>query len=304
MNAAVATSGMAIFFTLSGFLIANLLIQDDRPVPFLIHRLFRILPLAWVAMGLLALANRVDAWTVAANFFFFANLRPAHLMHGGEPLWSLCVEVQFYAGIALIVALWGRRGLNIVPFAALTVTAWRIIETVPISIVTWERIDEILAGSTLALFMSWLSRRQRPLRIPNWTPVVLVALLLTSAHPSVPALPYLRPYFAAAAVGTSMLGAPGWIARILGSRPARYIAEISYALYVFHGMLAETWLGAIHESKVQRLLRLPLLLVATFALAHLSTFFYERRWISLGKRLAAREMRSGGRIHSDEKAAI
>ena len=278
--------------------------RDDRPVPFLIHRLFRILPLAWLAMALLALANRAEPWTIAANFLFFANLPPAHLMHGGEPLWSLCVEVQFYAGIALIVALWGRRGLNIVPFAALAVTAWRIGETVPISIVTWERIDEILAGSTLALFMSWLSRRERPLRPPAWATVVLVALLVTSAHPSLPAMPYFRPYFAAAAVGTSMLALPRWMASILRSRLARYIAEISYALYVFHGMLAETWLGAIHESKVQRYLRLPLLLAVTFALAHLSTFFYERRWISLGKRLAARGARSGGRIHSDETAAI
>jgi len=288
LNAAVAASGMAIFFTLSGFLIANLLIRDPDPVPFVIHRLFRILPLAWLAMGILAIANQADAWTVAANFLFFANLPPAHLMRGGEPLWSLCVEVQFYAGIALVVTLFGKRGLRIIPAAALAITTLRIAENAPISIITWERVDEILAGSLLALLAWRRGNRARPWCPPRVLTLVFSALLLLSAHPLVSGLPFLRPYFAAAAVGCSLWAAPGWMQKAWCSRPARYVAEISYALYVFHGMLSATWLGGEGASKFQRHLRLPLLVAVTFLCAHVSTRFYERRWIDLGRRLAAR----------------
>ena len=58
LNGAVAASGMALFFTLSGFLITQLLLRDDRVGPFLIRRLFRILPLAWMAMGALDTPRR------------------------------------------------------------------------------------------------------------------------------------------------------------------------------------------------------------------------------------------------------
>lgn len=293
-NAAVAASGMAIFFTLSGFLIVNLLIRDADPVPFVIHRLCRILPLAWLAMGALAIANRADFWTVAANFLFFANLPPAHLMRGGEPLWSLCVEVQFYAAIALVVTLFGKRGLWIIPAAALAITILRVVENAPISIITWERVDEILAGSCLALLAWWRGNRARPWCPPRILTLVFGALLLMSAHPLVPGLPYLRPYFAAAAVGCSLWAAPGWMQKVLSSRPARYVAEISYALYVFHGMFSATWLGGDGASKFQRHLRLPLLVAATFICAHVSTRFYERRWIDFGRRLDSRRARPDG----------
>ena len=52
-------------------------------------------------------------------------------------------------------------------------------------------------------------------------------------------------------------------------------------------MFTATWLGGEDATKLQRYARRPLLIAATVLLAHLSTFYYERRWIALGKRLAA-----------------
>ncbi|MFD1786662.1 acyltransferase family protein [Sphingomonas floccifaciens] len=288
LNGAVAASGMAIFFTLSGYLITSLLLRDSRPLPFLIRRLLRILPLAWAAMIVLAVANRADSATIAANLLFYANLPPAHLMSGGEPLWSLCIEVQFYLSIAAIVTVFGRRGLYLLPLLALAITGYRITAGVPISIITWERVDEILAGAILALVFA---RRQAGWSLPRaltWAPIALAALLLASAHPAFGPLAYLRPYIAAAAVGTSMLGTPAWFRALLCLRPMRYIAEISYALYVIHGILSATWLGGHDASKADRYLRRPLLMLATAALAHLSTFHFERHFIELGKRLTRR----------------
>jgi peptidoglycan/LPS O-acetylase OafA/YrhL len=75
---------------------------------------------------------------------------------------------------------------------------------------------------------------------------------------------------------------------ILESRPAAYIARTSYAVYVIHGMLGATWLGGEQATKVVRYALRPVLVVATFALAHVSTFYFENRWIALGKRLTVR----------------
>lgn len=46
MNAAVATTGMVIFFNLSGFLITNILLHNQNILTFLTRRFIRIVPLA------------------------------------------------------------------------------------------------------------------------------------------------------------------------------------------------------------------------------------------------------------------
>lgn len=286
LNGVATGSGMALFFTLSGFLITRLLLRDPHAGPFLIRRLFRIVPLAWLAMAILAIAAGVGLDTALTNFLFFSNLPPARLMVGGEPLWSLCVEVQFYLGVALLVALLGRKGLLVLPLLALAVTGARIAAEQSYSIVTWHRVDEILAGATLALVLNAWSVRGVRLTPPRWATVALLFVLFASAHSEAGALAYLRPYFAAMAVGCSLLAAPGWMTWLWTSRAARYVAETSYALYVVHGMLTVTWLGGLDADKLEKYARRPLLIAATFLLAHLSTFYYERRWMALGKRLA------------------
>lgn len=288
LNAAFAAAGMAIFFTLSGFLITRLLLVDTRVPQFLIRRLFRILPLAWTAMVILALTSRADAATVLANLAFYSNIPPARLMQGGEHLWSLCVEVQFYLFAAIIVLAGGRRALFMLPVLMVAVTVLRIFQNAPISIITWQRVDEILAGTTIALLYQhgWLQKLGG--RLPTIIPVLLLFLLLLTAHPAGGFLMYVRPYAAAAAaaVGLSIVSAPATMRALFVSKPAVYIAAVSYALYVFHGMLSASWLGS--GQTLVKYAKRPFLIALTFVLAHLSTFYFEARMIRLGKSLAKR----------------
>ena len=114
-----ADIGVEVFFILSGFLITRFLLDRPEPVPFLIRRLLRILPLAWLAMLVLYFSRSSNSLDVlAANLGFYANLPPARFFPGGEHLWSLCVEMHFYVGVALLVALLGRRGLLLLPVIA------------------------------------------------------------------------------------------------------------------------------------------------------------------------------------------
>ncbi len=77
-----------------------------------------------------------------------------------------------------------------------------------------------------------------------------------------------------------------WSGKNAKSRILGYIATISFALYVIHGSLRHTWLGT--GDTLEKYAKRPILLGLTFALAHISTFSMESRFIKLSKNLAAR----------------
>jgi peptidoglycan/LPS O-acetylase OafA/YrhL len=61
-----------------------------------------------------------------------------------------------------------------------------------------------------------------------------------------------------------------------------FLAGISYALYVIHPILSESWLGS--GDVVEKYAKRPLLFAVLFALAYVSTYCYERPLIELGKK--------------------
>lgn len=169
-------------------------------------------------------------------------------------------------------------------------TGIRVGTDTNIAIATHLRIDEILAGATLALLMSgrlgvssqWLGR------ISPW---LAVAVLILICNPHVGPLQYLRPYAGALAVATTLARPEHPFARRLDNRVLKYLAMVSYAMYVIHGPLRTGWFAG--EGLVDRyLLKRPMTFVLTFALAHLSTFHWEARWIALGRRLTRRRSRT------------
>ncbi len=288
LNVAAGVFGMAIFFTLSGFLITSFLLHRANVGDFLIRRLCRILPLAWLALAIgLAMAHATGR-QVLANFLFVANFPPFYLTQVTAHFWSLCVEVQFYAAIALVSGLWGKRGLLVaVPAGCLAITALRVHAHEYQSIVTYYRADEILSGAILALLHAGeLGERARGF-LARCHPLILAPLFVLSTHPAFGWTDYLRSYLAAAMVGGTLgMSESNPFARVLSCRPLAYIAEISYALYVWHPLVADTWLGS--GAKLVKYLKRPLLFAAVWAVAHASTFWYEQRWIAWGRRLSMR----------------
>lgn len=283
LNEAIPSTGMVLFFILSGFLITRSLASGADLRVFVIRRLARIVPLSWAVMLVLLIADRSEPAAWSANLLFYANLPPQHLLVGGTHLWSLCVEMQFYAGIALFVAVAGASALRLLPLLCFAVTGLRIVEHYYIGIVTWYRVDEILAGGILALVSMGLLG-ELPRRALVWlNPLWLMPLLIASAHPETGAWQYLRPYLAALTIGSSMYGAPRALTVLFENRVAGYIAQSSYALYIFHGALRDTWLGS--GDTFFRYLKRPLLLVVTFFLSHLSTFKFELPLVEYAKRM-------------------
>ena len=127
----IATIGLVLFFTLSGFLLYRpfaAAILDGAPLPslgaYLRNRALRILPAYWcvllVAFLLSALAQPGhqnvaggfdSVHTAALNVLLLQGYTPHTNLTGIPPAWSLSVEVVFYLLLALMVvgvALAGR----------------------------------------------------------------------------------------------------------------------------------------------------------------------------------------------------
>ena len=207
-----------------------------------------------------------------------------HLTDIASHFWSLCVEMQFYVGIALVVALLGRRGLYLLPVICIAVTLHRVTMGAYVNIVTWRRVDEILAGGVLALIYAGKFGDRPQQLVAGLNAYVMLALLAVASYPESGFANYFRPYIAAAVVGTTLYNPPPRLLAVLHSRALNYVATISFALYVIHHLFMFTWL--LEGERWVRYLKRPLLFLLTFALAHASTFYFEHWWIAQGKRLA------------------
>jgi peptidoglycan/LPS O-acetylase OafA/YrhL len=280
LNATCATAGMAIFFILSGFLITNILIKDADIINFLIRRFLRILPLAWLVLMISLISISADISSYLPNFLFYANFPPYYLVKPTEHFWSLCVEMQFYVLIAFIALFFKKYLTSILPLLCVLVTANRWVQGVGISIDSFYRIDEILAGCFLAIL--YLKKSRMAVLIGKASFVWLFPLLIISSHPSAGIINYFRPHIAMALIGSSIEISrrnEQWL-----QHPVLfYVASISYALYIFHGTLTSTWLGN-GDLIIKYAKRIPLILI-TFGLSHISTFYFERRWITLSHRI-------------------
>ena len=290
LNGTVAAAGMAIFFILSGFLITSLLLRNQNIQHFLIRRFLRIVPLAWLAIIVSLLAFSANQQLYLPHLLFYVNLTPELLTNYTAHLWSLCVEMQFYVAIALLVALFKQKAFWLLPVFALCVTLNRYANGIEMTITTYHRVDEILAGTILALINH--STYDHAKRLIAKLPVLIMfGFLLISTHPNSGLFNYLRPYIAMLMIGSTLFASQyqsldKWVTPLLNSRILFYLASISYALYVIHGILTNTWLG--EGERLEKYLKRPLLLTITFVLAHLSTFYYEKYWINLGKKLTSK----------------
>jgi len=285
LNETTATTGMAIFFTLSGFLITKTLLDNPNIYTFAIRRILRIVPLAWAAMIILLIANGSSLNTWVSNLLFYSNNINTLISNGGGHLWSLCVEMQIYLFLAAILGIVPRIGIVLIPIACTIVTLLRIKYHVYIDMVTWYRCDEILSGSIIAMIYT---RRygEIPQRLLAWLhPSWIFPLLFICAHPSAGFFQYARPYFAALAVGATLYNSPIIFIKLSRNQLTKYLAKTSYALYIVHGVLTATWLNT--GTTFIKYSKRPLLFISIFVISHLSTYKFESYFINYAKRITS-----------------
>jgi peptidoglycan/LPS O-acetylase OafA/YrhL len=281
LNETAGAMGMSLFFALSGFLITSGLTRNSDVNEFLTRRLTRILPLAYAYTAIVFLGFTFNPEALIWTNLFMINYFTQYIVPGlTEHLWSLCVEMHFYIAIALVVLSSGKRGLWLVWPACLTITLLRVRAGAYISIETHLRVDEILVGACVATVLPRLSN----LKVFPELIVVVVIIWAFSSCPLTHSLQYVRPYSVALLLLFTINCSYTYHKTILASPLLRYIATISYALYVVHPATAYGW---FNEGGVltKYLLKRPISFALTFIFAHLSTFYWERPWRMAVKQL-------------------
>jgi peptidoglycan/LPS O-acetylase OafA/YrhL len=288
LNLAAGQIGMSLFFTLSGFLITQQLHARHNVLAFFIRRIFRIVPLAWLytIVAMLMVGTGARMW--AAHLFFYLNYDFPSLTVLTSHFWSLCV-VQFYCGIGLLMTITRFRGFLLLPVAWVGFLVLRFLFAPSGTIQTHLIVDEILSGACLALVSLGMFGPRIKSLISRTPFLLLVAALIAASLPAIATFGVFRGLFASWLIGHTVFTAGPERHQWLGHRVLRYIAETSYAMYVIHPLTHFGWLGSgpllVKYSK--RIISFSL----TFGLAYLSTFYFEKPILELGKRLAKREER-------------
>ena len=294
--------GVEIFFVISGYVIVTSLARDRfEPLSFFCKRVFRLSPAILVFIGLCAAVNAVLAampispdmnklfvlpWadfrrqSVATLFGYITFKSQVGYSYGA--MWSLAVEDQFYAALAvtcLTLAVVARRhaarvapaavfGLAFALYAAIlylradTLFSGHQLERLPARwkyLVTW-KFDFLALGILMAFADRWFRDRVRAFaeaRGQFLAPILLLAPLGFTALSGDPfkhekhlvglGLPVAGLCFGLlvliAAHNRAFPPARGWLYRL-----GTYLGDRSYTIYLLHfPMMAVAW-GIIFRS--------------------------------------------------------
>lgn len=259
--------GVDVFFVISGYLIASLILKGIEDGTFTIagfyeRRARRIFPALFTVIGLTAVAALVvlPPWEIAAfaksvlatalfgsNILFYLEAGYFAAPAEAKPLlhtWSLAVEEQYYIVFPLLMvalARWPARLPGVVLLlAALSLLASAVaVETRPVAAfyLAHYRAWELLLGVLAALDALPVARSPALRGALAWLGLILIAasVALYSEHTAFPGLAALAPCAGALLIiHTGGAGAPTAVARVLMSRPMVFVGLISYSLYLWH----------------------------------------------------------------------
>ena len=304
--------GVDFFLLISGFLITYLLLAEKSQTNtislrrFYLRRTLRIFPLYYAIVGLAWWLHAADTPDISFRSYLLFVGNFWMIQHGWtvatlNPLWSLCIEEQFYLVIPLLLLLIPTRRLPWL-FGGIVVlsVAFRLYATLTlpynwmtIYCHTLSRCDVLALGGGLAW---WHFNTPIRWQLPRWALVVVVAflVLLLSVIDSVDYTSltfalfkkylYLLPLvFVFCFTLFNHVVAEPWLPAGL-VRGLNYLGKISFGLYMYHSpvlFLLDRYPGVYLERQA---LRLPLMLALTVAVASLSYEVFEKQILRLKSR--------------------
>ena len=277
--------GVDLFFVLSGFLVASILLEERyttgtiKLASFFGRRIRRLLPAALVVVVataavflLVAPVVRRLPWVgdAQASLLYVANWRFLH--NAGDyfgadvntspylHFWSLSVEEQFYVAFPFVllglVALkkWWRpalvTGIGVLFLASVGAQLWWMHADANHAYYgTDARIYQPLAGVLAAIAWRHLASRRRALRHAGW-PMLVGLLLVSTSLIDVPVSVrgLLATAFGVGLVLAVMTRTSPSLDRFLSLAPISYLGRISYGTYLWHWPVLLLVLAGIHAD--------------------------------------------------------
>ena len=265
-----------VFFVISGFMISDILLETHERqgyfAAFYSRRLLRICPAYFLTLCVLAALHAfkntpIDPrfWT---NFLFVQNLLPGYLFSHTVPsineighLWFIAVIFQFYLLWPVVVWLFPHRGqllritwTLIALICAIRVAAPFLHLSVNDSYVsTATRADAILLGVALSLYRRNVVYK----RLEAWAggaavlamaALIFIALWTGTGWPkSYRRVAVIHPLanIAAALLVIAVMKPNSYFCRICSLGWARWLGNLSFAIYVFHFAYSKWFLGSL-----------------------------------------------------------
>ena len=314
-------SGVDLFFVLSGFLIAGILIDNKDKTKyfstFYIRRICRIFPLYYLHLSLfiILLLAGVDEISPFNKLFqtdssvplwsYFVYLQNVFMgkatSFGPEWLgvtWSLAIEEQFYLFFPLLIRFIPGPRLPYL-FIWFIIMAVYLRATMPgfaAYINTPWRADSLMIGASLAYlmrqagFIEWVVNHRR--LVCSIFSVFLVVALLTnfsSARPFSLTITYFwLAILFALLILICITFKDNLLSRIFRNRTLIWLGSISYGVYLFHQPISGIVHGLIRyappyiASWFDAMVTL-LSLIVTLAVAHVSYNYFEKKIIRFGR---------------------
>ncbi len=315
--------GLSLFFTLSAFLICELLLRERRAVgavvvkQFYVRRILRIWPLYYLglALGILAAflpgGDRAELPTIGWYALFLGawhNSFYGWLKNPASPLWSISVEEQFYLLAPWVVKYLNRKSLYAFCAALiLFANGWLYYlgkAGAPDNRIwsdSFVQFECFAAGILLCLIL-----RGRLPRIAVWQRLLLIFASLAGWYYAAYALNFrfsaganpgswaLIAAYALGAAGSALIliAALGVNPRLL-PRWAVYLGRISFGLYVYHHFVIDLMDNLMpHVASMKSplyLLKGGLSLGLIFLVAATSYRYFETPFLRMKKRHAVIE---------------
>ena len=244
----ILTSGVDIFFVISGFIIATTAASQTDVLNFAFRRAIRIYPIYWlVLLGAFVSSYWIATGpgdSVALEFSrMFAWYCPNWYV---PPAWTLAFEMHFYAAVAVILAIAPGRVFELL-FWALGIVVVAIILQMPLGLYSHPLMLEFGAG----VFIAHLVRTKGTLPSLPYATAMSVALFAAGWYwmfvlgsdnqeaARVPTYGLGAALLIYAVVSAELRGA--FFSRIL-----QWFGAISYSLYVSHSLLV-SWIASFTE---------------------------------------------------------
>ncbi len=293
--------GVPIFFVLSGFVISHSLRRDRVGgrylVLFSLRRSIRLDPPYWAAIFLVVVYGALTASIKGESFVFpTVGSFAAHMFYLQEILaypaispvfWTLCLEIQFYLVLCVLIGLMQRlEGLRL-PGRALVFLPAALVPLPWVYGLVTENVYPGLFfphwhGFLLGVFAYWAWTKKMPAAL-----FVVYALVVL-----VPSLQSGSGFGVACVIVSSMLlaaGRSGMIVSSLGYRWLQWLGKISYSLYLTHnifiGAVCYVLFRVLGHSLWVELIALPVLLTACVVGASVYWWGLERPFLGLCKRV-------------------
>lgn len=322
----LSSSGVDLFFVLSGFLVGGILLDQYR-VPgslkiFYARRALRILPLAWLHVALVLVLHRTigpaSTGEVSAPWWVYAGFvsNHYHAWRGAwelgllTPHWSLAIEEQFYLLFPIVLWLWPRRALGWVGPALIAsalatriaICLWAPEHRFATHVLTPCRLDALGVGVLCAWLIrhpTWRRHAERRGRVALLLAILSLPLVfLLKNQYRAPEHMAIWGYTALALFYGALLlvvyqPREKWLLAVASHPILTTYGRYSYFIYLFQGMLGQGLVnlavrGTWHSAEPLTAWQIALVPVLLLPPAMLSWRLLESPLVARGKRMAYR----------------